>query len=141
MEEHRLARIIRLKERLREARRGELAQAEERHAAAQAQSQETLQQLIRFRENYVQRRDVSAQELALQSSLTATARRTHDAMLSQLHELGIERDRRAEISADAAREVRCLELLEAKSTATRTRALRQREQILNDDVGRRRRRR
>ncbi len=140
MEAHRLARIIRLKERLREARRGELAEVQERHDAVEVESELSLQQLVRYREQYTRLRDVTAHDLALSATLTTAARRRHDATLTRLGEVGEERDRRAEASANAAREVRCLELLEAKSTALRTRAERQREQILNDEVGRRRRR-
>ena len=140
MEEHRLARIIRLKERVREARRGELAEAEDRHEAAEQASQLSLQQLIRYRERYTQTRDVPAHELALSATLTSAARRRHDATLAHLGEVGEERARCAEASASAAREVRCLELLEAKGTAQRIRAERQREQLLNDEVARRGRR-
>ncbi|MEC7518371.1 MAG: flagellar FliJ family protein [Myxococcota bacterium] len=140
-ERHRLTRIIRLKERIRDARRGALAQAEaERHAASERVEQAEAQVVALVR-GYCEAGTFDARELLHRASLVESAREHRAAMQARLTEVEAERARCAAALAEAGRDVRSLEVLEGRLLAEEKREAGRREQAMLDERGARYQRR
>ena len=138
-ERHRLTRIIRLKERIRDAKRGALAAAEVDRQQATARVEQAEAQVIELVRGYCATGDFDARELVHRASLVEAAREQREAMQAQLAELEEERDRRAAALAEAGREVRSLEVLDDRLAAEEKAAEGRREQAMLFLARRRRR--
>ena len=86
-ERHRLTRIIRLKERIRDAKRGALAAAEADRQQATARVEQAEAQVIELVRGYCATGDFDARELVHRASLVEAAREQREAMQAQLAEL------------------------------------------------------
>jgi len=134
----RLERIIRAKEMIHDARRGELARA--RHAVNDAES--VLDRALAVHESVVQALsaigDTTGEELALRAHAVArstqSARRAHAA----LDERRTEEETRATATIESGRELKALETVRGRALATdRTKANAVERSLEDDRAGRR----
>jgi len=132
----RLARIIELKARLRDARRGELALAETREGQAEEAVDEAAARLATVAARYARPAELTGAELALRAEAVRAARDGHRRARSTLDEAAAERAVRADAVAEAGREVRSLELLAERREAERRLRERRAEQAALDECAR-----
>jgi len=137
MTDERLARLIRLKERLRKACRADLASAQSAEDAAHDARRASRAQLERQRAAYTGTRDVDARELAVQAWLVAAAEAGELRAEEAVREASGIREICADALVGAAREVQGLERFADRREADRARELARREQSLLDEAAQR----
>lgn len=137
-ERKRLKRIIRLKERIRDARRGELAEVEARHRVSGGAVERASAEVVRLRGSLCEAGELEARELSHRASLVDSAHRERGAAEVRHREVGMEREARVVALAHAGREVCSLEILDARMREDERRLGARREQALNDEHAARR---
>jgi len=137
MTDERLARIIRIKERLRNARRAELASARSAEDAAEDARRASRAGLERQRAAYTGAREIDARELAVQAWLVAAAEAREKQAEDALREASGIREICADALVGAAREVQGLERLADRREADRARERARQEQRLMDEAAQR----
>ncbi|MGE0787562.1 MAG: hypothetical protein AB7S26_17945 [Sandaracinaceae bacterium] len=129
----RLARIVRLKERLREVSGGRLANANaaEREASSHVEREERV--MGEIADGLRRGGDMSAREMSSLASLHARSRLTRDELEAHRAELAEVRDARAIEHRERAFEVRRLELLEDRYAQREESDARRAEQTFLDE--------
>ncbi|MEZ4336605.1 MAG: flagellar FliJ family protein [Sandaracinaceae bacterium] len=134
--DERLTRIIRVKERVRDARRGDLADAEASEQVAEQHLERAAVRVEEARASYTGSVEVTAAELALLANAVTYAITERERARADLERAREERDLRADALAMAGRELRSLELLETRRDEASLIEERRREQELLDDSSR-----
>jgi hypothetical protein len=136
MDHRRVKRIIVLKERVRDARRAELASAEHACSKAQEATDQAASMLQDLSDRLVSSTLVQGSELELGSRLVDLARRDHRRSQEVLRTREAEREERARAVARATRDVKSLGVLEERLAAEARREELRREQETAEDAGR-----
>ena len=121
----RLQRIIRVKERIHDFRRNELAEARERVVAAEQTEADALECERSAVHTLLETGEVNVLELASRAALVAHAGRERARASANTRARHVERDTSEQAVAAAAREVRALEVIDeraAKRTSAEDRA-------------------
>ncbi len=136
-ERHRLNRILRLKERLRDAESGRLATAEAHHRDADAQVRDKEAQIADLGRGLTAAGEVSAREMANRASLHARAMDERIHLARRRAEAAQARDLQAAELTRAARELRRFEVLDARYARREREDALRREQAQLDESARR----
>jgi hypothetical protein len=135
---HRLGRITRLEERLRDVRRSELARADRARETAEAEEARAQRTLDVHRRALVAGGEIDAVELQSRFDCLEWARRDRDRAAEQRHAAEVERERRRQVLEETGRKAASLGVVYERVLVEEHRALRRREQALSDEVGGRR---
>lgn len=130
----RLARILTVKERVRDVRRAELACAESEVALAQSAEVEAERERDSAIVTLTEPGETTGDDLARRAVLVALAGRTASEAHAVVVEREAERDRRAERTGGAVREVRALETLRSRLDKRESDRARVREQGETDEA-------
>ncbi|HJL20378.1 MAG TPA: flagellar FliJ family protein [Sandaracinaceae bacterium LLY-WYZ-13_1] len=129
----RITRIVRLKSRIRDARRGALADAEAHADDARSRVASADAEVVRLAEAYCRPGELNARELAHRASLVASAREGRRRAAERLEEAEAEAARRQAAVAEASREVRSLEVLDDRLAERERKDEARREQTESDE--------
>lgn len=136
-ERSRLTRILRLKERIKDASSGRLAAAEAAHARAAQAVVDKEAQMIALAGGVTGVREMSARELSSLASLHARARVERKSLLEMQHAANEQRAARAAELTRAGRELRKFEVLDERLARQEREAERRAEQQALDESARR----
>ena len=131
----RIARIIRLRERLRDIAQGELSHAESLRARAEQRVDAAREELAEISAEYLIGGEIVARELAHRASLVDSARRLEEAAQDELRLAAEEREQRATALGDAQRDVRSLEVVAGRLDERARKAAGAKEQTESDAHG------